>query len=132
MVKRKWALVTANANHAEKPGKFSGQNFKRWATEDVLLSHNFEPCALRMDRTNLGNSPTANIKEKGMLDGSRQNSVNISGHVGAKHSSNAGVGTEGVCSRLKRVAKTRVVEDMAVTNGYTIDDTIDGLNKLLR
>ncbi|GKC38722.1 hypothetical protein Tco_1051106, partial [Tanacetum coccineum] len=25
-----------------------------------------------------------------------------------------------------------VVEDMAATNGYTIDDAIDGLNKLLR
>ncbi|GJT14034.1 retrovirus-related pol polyprotein from transposon TNT 1-94 [Tanacetum coccineum] len=33
------------ANHAEKPEKFNGQNFKRWQQKDVLLSHYFEPCA---------------------------------------------------------------------------------------
>ncbi|GJY41038.1 hypothetical protein Tco_0428308 [Tanacetum coccineum] len=44
------------ANHAEKPEKFNGQKFKRrW---NLLRK-------LRMERLNLGNSPTANIKGKG-------------------------------------------------------------------
>ncbi|GJW64676.1 hypothetical protein Tco_0116560 [Tanacetum coccineum] len=61
------------ANHAEKPEKFNGQNFKRWqqkmffhlGTLNLAWFLNETTPQLRMERLNLGNSPTANIKGKG-------------------------------------------------------------------
>ncbi|GJY40570.1 retrovirus-related pol polyprotein from transposon TNT 1-94 [Tanacetum coccineum] len=61
------------ANHAEKPEKFNGQNFKRWqqkmffhlGTLNLAWFLNETAPQLRMERLNLGNSPTANIKGKG-------------------------------------------------------------------
>ncbi|GJW12425.1 hypothetical protein Tco_1578252 [Tanacetum coccineum] len=61
------------ANHAEKPEKFNGQNFKRWqqkmffylGTLNLAWFLNETAPQLRMERTNLGNSPTANIRGKG-------------------------------------------------------------------
>ncbi|GJS36977.1 retrovirus-related pol polyprotein from transposon TNT 1-94 [Tanacetum coccineum] len=66
------------ANHAEKPEKFNGQKFKSklsnaqavqaveaWKHSDFLCHNYVLNGLLRMERLNLGNSPTANIKGKG-------------------------------------------------------------------
>ncbi|GJY10807.1 RNA-directed DNA polymerase, eukaryota [Tanacetum coccineum] len=68
-----WDLWFKVANHAEKPEKFNGQNFKRWqqkmffhlGTLNLAWFLNETAPQLRMERLNLGNSPTANIKGKG-------------------------------------------------------------------
>ncbi|GJW52756.1 calcineurin B-like protein 4 [Tanacetum coccineum] len=66
-------ITNTVANHAEKPEKFNGRNFKRWqqkmffhlGTLNLAWFLNETAPQLRMERLNLGNSPTANIKGKG-------------------------------------------------------------------
>ena len=36
--------VTVPVNHAEKPEKFNGLNFKRWQQKMPVLSDHTEPC----------------------------------------------------------------------------------------